>query len=111
VTTNSGSFDLIEETWFNLRRSFDDAQQRLSTKAARERLLADRDGARDAYYAARGKDFDEQDEFIKKTKKELARATAAMKVELQSLEDLDSLLKAVSSAVKLSAALAGMVVA
>ena len=105
------SFKMIQDTWFELRRRFDDANQRLTTKAERDRLLADRDGARDAYYAALGKTFDEQDAFVKKTKKELADVSAEMKRELQSLKTMADVLKAVSAAVKLAAALAGMAVA
>jgi hypothetical protein len=106
VTSNKA----IEDTWFSLRRDYDDAQQRLSKKEDRERLLRDRDLARDAYFAARAKEFDEQDEFIKKTKKELTAATADMKRELASLQNIAAVLKAISSAVKLAATLAGIVV-
>jgi hypothetical protein len=110
MPNNSASFDAIEDTWFSLRRSFDDAQQKLASKAERDHLLADRDGARDAYYVARAKDFDEQDAFVIKTKTELAAATTEMKHQLQSLQNMATVLKAVSSAVKLAAALAGMAI-
>jgi hypothetical protein len=110
MPATQSSFNLIEDNWFTLRRSFDDAQQRLNTKADRDRLLADRDGARDAYYVARGKDFDEQDAFIKKTKKELKDAINYMKAELETLQNMANVLKAISSATKLAAALAGMAI-
>jgi hypothetical protein len=99
---------LIEDTWFSLRRKYDDALQQLQIKKDRENLLEERDLARDAYYASLAKDFDEQDEAIKKAKAELTAATADMKRELASLQDMAAVLKAVASAAKLAAALAGI---
>jgi len=63
------SFELIEDTWFTLRDGYDDALQLAQTEADRSDLLHQRDGARDAYYMALGKLFDEQDEFIKKPRR------------------------------------------
>jgi hypothetical protein len=102
------SFDMIEATWFTLRDSFDDALQAAETKEERERLLTERDGAYRAYVSSLGKVFDEQDQFIQKTKKELKGALADMKRELASLQDIAAILAVVASAVKLAAALAGM---
>lgn len=105
---NPTSFELIESTWTTLRDNFDDAQQRLTSVDDRKRLLSDRDHACLAYRAALGKQFDEQADFVVRTKKELSDATADMQNELTSLQDAAALLNAVSSAVKLAAALAGI---
>lgn len=104
------SFELIEDTWFTLRDNFDDALRLAQNKADRNSLLHDRDGARDAYNMALSKTFDEQDEFIKKTKKELKEVTAEMKRELAKLQNIAAVLNAISSAVKLAAALAAMAI-
>lgn len=110
MSTDPTSMDAIEDTWFILRDNYDDAQQAMPEKADRAKLLKKRDLARDAYYAAIDKQFDEQDEFIKKSKKELTAATADMKKELASLKNIAAVLEAVASAVKLAATLAGIVV-
>ncbi|HET6969689.1 MAG TPA: hypothetical protein VFH92_01080 [Phenylobacterium sp.] len=104
------AFDLIEDAWFSIRDNFDDLLQAAATPQARKSLLADRDGARDAYYHALGKAFDEQDHFVQKTKAELAGVTGDLKAALRDLQNLVAALALVSSAVKLMAALAAMVV-
>jgi hypothetical protein len=104
------AFQLIEDAWFQIRDNFDDLLQAAPTAEARKSVLADRDGARDAYYHALGKAFDEQDHFVQKTKAELAGVTQDLKAALSDLQDLAAALSLVSSAVKLMAALAAMVV-
>jgi len=105
---NQKSFDLIEDTWFTLRDNFDDLQRNAPDQAGREKLLANRDGARDAYYQAVGKIFDEQDAFVRGVKKELEGMTKDLKREIRDLQNIVSVLSLVSSSVRLAAALSAM---
>ncbi len=102
------SFDLIEATWFALRKGYGAAYAACTTAAQKAALTADRDGARDAYYLAVSKTFDEADAYVTKTKKLLAQANDDLKASLQTLADINATLKAVTTAVNLAAALAAM---
>lgn len=109
MTTDS-AFDLIKETWFTVRDGFGDTYAAATTEEQRKVLVADRDGARDAFYLAMGKLIDETDGYVQKTKTELIKANSKMKSSLESLKSIVKTLGAISEAVKLSAALASMVV-
>ena len=103
------SFPLIEQTWFTLRDSFADAYDACGKDAARKAsLTADRDGARDAYYLAVSKKFDEADAFVTKTKDALATANKALDAAIGDLAAIDTFIKNATTAVQLAAALAAM---
>lgn len=105
----SDAFKQIEETWFLIRDNFDDLYQPANSKE-RLKLLSNRDAARDAYYLAVGKAFDDDDAFVADTTKELAAATKAFKAALEELQEIAEKLRLLTSAVKLLAALSAMVI-
>lgn len=101
-------FKEIELAWFTIRERFDDLSLMAPTAEARKRLLADRDGARDAYYLALSKAFDQGDAFVKNTLKALKDANADLKKALADLKDLVAVLGLIASVAQLMAALAAM---
>lgn len=105
---SADAFSQIEETWFALRRGYAGAYAKCTTDRQRHDLTADRDGARDAYYLAIRKSFDEADAFVVKTKAQLANANAKLKSALDDMQNIKDTLSAITSAVQLAAALAAM---
>jgi hypothetical protein len=105
------SFEAIKAAWFSIRDNFGELYMRATTDDQRHNLVADRDGARDAFYVALNGKFQEEDAFVAKTKKQLSDARAGLEAELKSLKNVKHALDLVSSVVKLMAALAAMGVA
>jgi molecular chaperone GrpE (heat shock protein) len=105
----ASAFEQIKDTWFTIRDNYDDLNQAAGSKEARAKLLADYNGARDAFYMALKKSFDEDDDFVKHLKAELAATKEQLDEALDGLQDIVATLGLVSAAVRLAAALAGMV--
>lgn len=102
------SFEAIKVAWFTIRDGFGELYVRAETDDQRRNLVADRDGARDAFYVAlRGK-FEEDDAFVSKTRTQLTAAQRRLREDLEDLRDVRGALDLVSSIVKLMAALAAM---
>lgn len=101
-------FKEIESAWFIIRARFDDLSMMAPTAEARMRLLDDRDGARDAYYLALSKAFDQGDGFVRNTLKALKDANTKLQTALADITDLVAVLGLISSVAQLMAALAAM---
>jgi hypothetical protein len=112
------SIDVLETAWFSIRDNFDDLQSAIGAGSGpdqekaqrRERLAKDRDAARDAYYDAIAKAFDEANGDVKQAKAALSSAASQMKQALSDLKDLVTALGLVSSVVRLAGALAALAV-
>ena len=103
------SFSQIERTWFTVREKYDTAYTACGNDAAaKAALTADRDGARDAYYLAVAKKFDEADAFVTKTKAALTEANKTLDRAIANMAAIQEVLKAITAAVQLAAALAAM---
>lgn len=103
-------FKSIEAAWFAIRDNFDRINQKLKAGNDRDDLLADRDGARDAYYLALAKQFDASDAFVIKTTKALKQSIDDLNDMLNDLKKIKQILLALTSVVQMAAALAAMVV-
>jgi len=107
---NTESFDQIKDTWFTVRDNFQDAYAACQTQGQRDAVVAARDAARDAYYDALGKFFDESDPYVQQLTTELANENTTIKQELSSLQDVVNIIKVVGLAIKTATALAALAV-
>lgn len=110
MTKPSPSFAEIKATWFMMQDEFGRLQGACTTDKQRNTVLSQRDAARDAYYLALNKIFEESDAMVKQFTGELRQANKDMKAALKQMEDVVTVIAIVSEAIKISSALASMAV-
>lgn len=105
---DSEAFAQLERAWFLIRDHFDDLYQAADDEG-RARLIGERDGARDAYYLALGKQFDDGDAQVAQVTRELRNIEQQLRVDLQNLQDIVESLKLFAAVVRLMGSLASLV--
>ncbi len=108
-TTVETSRSTIDKTWTMIDESFDKALAKCTTGTQRVDLRALHNNARTAWWAARSKDFDENDVKVQETRESLIKANKDVMEAKKNLDDIVAFLKFAAAAVNLAASLAGVV--
>jgi hypothetical protein len=99
------ALEKLQDLYFTLDRNFNRLFAACSTDAEKDQLRTDYVNARDAFWEARTRIFNESDPIIKRTSSELTDTKNKIDADLSSLQLTADTLKLVTAAVKLASSL------
>jgi hypothetical protein len=99
------ALEKLQDLYFTLDRSFNRLFAACSTDAEKDQLRTDYVNARDAFWEARTRVFNESDLTIKQTSSELTDTKNKIDADLSSLQLTANTLKLVTAAVRLASSL------
>ena len=101
----------IETTYTTIDKGFENALAKCSTDEERETLVASRDAARDAFWAAVSANLEAESPFVTKLSADLDKANKKLERSLANLANVSAAIRAMEEAVRLAAALAALAAA
>ncbi len=102
------TLEQIARTFFSIDERMDELSALASTPEEHAQLRGARDAARDTYWAAVAKRLEDNNPMVASTRASLATANEKLSEEIGKMESFAAIINAISSAVRLAAALVTM---